>query len=318
MTAPLLLAVDGNSLLHRAYHAHEGSGQRTADGQPCWAVRGLWAQLLAAINRLDPAAVLIGFDDAEVNDRKAGHPGYKAHRLAKHPDLRAQLRATPDHLSRAGVCVVVATGAEADDVLASAATRTRAAGWRCVLATSDRDAFALIDGGTSVLRILNGGVAASPLITPSRLGILAGVRPEQYVEYAALRGDASDNLPGVPGIGPKTAVKLLAAYPTVAAAWAEIDAGGPGVTAKIGAAAARRLAEPAARAVFAANLGLMTMRTDVPLPDLEEMRLPIPAGDLLAELDEWGLDSVRAEARWLLTEPVAPAKARAAQLALWD
>ena len=77
------------------------------------------------------------------------------------------------------------------------------------MATSDRDSFSLIDEHTRMLRILNGGVDASPLLDPARLAMVTGVRPEQYPDLAALRGDASDNLPGVTGFGAKTAVKLL-------------------------------------------------------------------------------------------------------------
>ena len=298
--APLLLVVDGNSLLHRAYHAHEGSDQRTLDGRPCWAINGVWSQLLAAVNRVDPAGVLVAFDDPAVNQRRQIHPTYKAHRAVKHDNLIAQLSAAPQHIARTGVSVVVSAGAEADDVLASAAAATERSGWRCVVATSDRDAFALISAGTSVLRIINGGVANSPLLTPSRLRILTGIDPEQYCEYAALRGDTSDNLPGVAGIGPKTAVRLLNAFPTVAAA---LDADGAVLAAAIGASAAVKLATPLARETFATNRALMTMRTDVPLPDLDDMRIPIPAGDLLAELEEWCLAGVRDQARWLLTDP---------------
>ncbi|MBA2553847.1 MAG: flap endonuclease [Geodermatophilaceae bacterium] len=300
MDAPLLLAVDGNSLLHRAYHAHEESGQRTLDGQPCWAINGVWSQLLAAVNRVDPAGILVAFDDADVNQRRQSHPAYKAHRAIKHDNLIAQLASAPEQLARSGLCVVTSPGAEADDVLASAAAQAERAGWRCVVATSDRDAFALITAGTSVLRIINGGVTNSPLLTPSRLRILTGIDPEQYCEYAALRGDTSDNLPGVPGIGPKTAVRLLNAYPTVAAAMA---AEATELAAVIGRSVAAKLTTPVARQTFAMNLDLMTMRTDLPLPDFDEMRIPIPPGDLLAELEEWCLAGVRDQARWLLTDP---------------
>lgn len=296
----MLLAVDGNSLLHRAYHAHEESDQRTLDGRPCWAINGVWSQLLAAVNRVDPAAILVAFDDPAVSERRQSHPTYKAHRATKHHNLIAQLASAPEHIARTGLCVVTSPGAEADDVLASAAAQAEGAGWRCVVATSDRDAFALITASTSVLRIINGGVTNSPMLTPSRLRILTGIDPQQYCEYAALRGDTSDNLPGVPGIGPKTAVRLLNAYPTVGAALA---ADAAALAAAIGPSAAVRLATPLARATFATNLALMTMRTDVPLPDLDEMRIPIPAGDLLAELEEWCLAGVRDQARWLLTDP---------------
>lgn len=300
MDAPLLLAIDGNSLLHRAYHAHERSDQRTVDGQPCWAVNGVWSQLLAAVNRVDPAAILVAFDDPEVNRRRESHPSYKAHRATKHDDLIAQLASAPEQIARTGLCVVTAPGAEADDVLASAAAQAEGAGWRCVVATSDRDAFALITASTSVLRIINGGVTNSPLLTPSRLRILTGIDPEQYGEYTALRGDTSDNLPGVPGIGPKTAVRLLNAYPTVRCA---LSAGPAALTAAIGGSAAAKLAAPAARARFETNLDLMTMRTDLALPALDDMRIPIAADDLLAELEEWCLVGVREQARWLLTDP---------------
>lgn len=300
METPLLLAIDGNSLLHRAYHAHEQSGQRTPDGQPCWAVNGVWSQLLAAVNRVDPAAILVAFDDPAVNQRRQVHPAYKAHRATKHDDLIAQLSSAPQQIARTGLCVVTSPGAEADDVLASAASRAERAGWRCVIATSDRDSFALITASTSVLRIINGGVTNSPLLTPPRLRILTGIDPEQYAEYAALRGDTSDNLPGVSGIGPKTAVRLLNVYPTVRAALADT---GPGLAAAIGRSAAAKLTTSAAAATFATNLDLMTMRTDLELPSFDEMRIPIPADDLLAELEEWCLVGVRDQARWLLTDP---------------
>jgi len=108
--APLLLAIDGNSLLHRAYHAHEESGHRTTDGRPCWAINGLWSQLLAAVNRVDPAAVLLAFDDPAANDRKVSHPAYKAHRADKPADLVAQLADAPVHVARTGLTVRVEPG----------------------------------------------------------------------------------------------------------------------------------------------------------------------------------------------------------------
>ena len=91
--------------------------------------------------------------------------------------------------------------------------------------TSDRDSFALIDDNTSVLRIINGGVEASPLLTAARLPLLLGINGAQYRDYAALRGDASDNLPGVRGIGPKTAAKLLAALGSARAAFDDLARG---------------------------------------------------------------------------------------------
>ena len=136
--------------------------------------------------------------------RRERWPDYKAHRADKLDTLVEQLAAAADALRELGVAVVVPTGLEADDVLASVARQAPAVGASTVVVTSDRDAFGLIDANTRVLRIINGGVEASPLITAERLVTLLGVRPDQYRDFAALRGDPSDNLPGVRGIGPKT------------------------------------------------------------------------------------------------------------------
>ena len=109
-------------------------------------------------------------------------------------------------------------------MLASVARQAPAVGASTVVVTSDRDAFGLIDANTRVLRIINGGVEASPLLTAERLVTLLGVRPDQYRDFAALRGDPSDNLPGVRGIGPKTAARLLAAFGNALAAFDDLAA----------------------------------------------------------------------------------------------
>jgi 5'-3' exonuclease len=270
MSLRTLLAVDGNSLLHRSFHASARTGFRTADGRPRWAVRGLLSQLSAAVDRVCADAVVVGFDDRAVSVRRERWPSYKAHRDPKPPTLEEQLDAAVEVLRRLGVVVAVPPGLEADDVLASAAAYARTAGARAVLATSDRGSFALIDENTKMLRILNGGVDASPLLDPGRLEMVTGVRPEQYLDLAALRGDASDNLPGVPGIGPKTAARLLAEFGSAQAAFD--DAAGDGVRCRsvLGVATARTLAAPSSRAVWELNCAAMAMVADAPLGlDLE-------------------------------------------------
>ena len=116
-----LLALDGNSLLHRAFHASAGSGFRTPDGRPMWAVRGVLSQLVSAADRVCADAVVVGFDDPTASSRRERWPSYKAHRAPKPPTLELQLRAAVDVLRELGVQVVVPAGLEADDVLASAA-----------------------------------------------------------------------------------------------------------------------------------------------------------------------------------------------------
>jgi DNA polymerase-1 len=256
-----VLAIDGNSLVHRAYHAQARTGTLTAEGRPTWAVRGLLMQLVAAVDRVRPAAVVIGFDDPDASLRRERWPNYKAHRIDKLGTLVDQLRCAVDVLSELGVAVVVPPALEADDVLASTAAHARAIGSPAVVVTSDRDAFALIDDNTTVLRIINGGVDASPMMTAERLAMLLGVRPDQYRDYAALRGDPSDNLPGVRGIGPRTAARLLQEFGSAHAAFDDL----PGVRAELGAGIAARLAHADARAAWELNCQVMSMHADLPI-----------------------------------------------------
>jgi DNA polymerase-1 len=256
MPAPVVLAVDGNSLVHRSYHAHAHTGQ------PNWAVRGLLTQLVAAVERIRPSLVVVGFDDPDRSRRRERWPAYKANRVDKLDTLVEQLADAAAALRALGVAVCVPDGLEADDVLASACATARRDGARTVVVTSDRDAFALICDDTAVLRIINGGVEAAPLMTADRLVLLLGVRPDQYCDFAALRGDPSDNLPGVRGIGPRTAAALLREFGSAAAAFADLDA----VAARLGPGVAGRLAAPGAEDAWRLNCELMTMRADVALP----------------------------------------------------
>ena len=265
MSPRTLLAVDGNSLLHRSFHASARTGFHTADGRPMWAVRGLLSQLSAAVDRVCADAVVVGFDDRVHSVRRIRWPSYKSHRDPKPRTLEDQLDAAVEVLRDLGVVVVVPSGLEADDVLASAAAYARTVGARTVVATSDRDSFALIDDNTKMLRILNGGVDASPLLDPARLEMVTGVRPDQYLDYAALRGDASDNLPGVRGIGPKTARLLLAEFGTARAAFEDATGDGARCRAALGDAMTNRLADPRAREVWELNCSAMTMVASAPL-----------------------------------------------------
>ncbi|ADG76090.1 5'-3' exonuclease, N-terminal resolvase-like domain protein [Cellulomonas flavigena DSM 20109] len=321
-----LLAVDGNSLIHRSFHALAGSQLRTRDGRPTWAVKGALAQVLGAVDRVGADAVVVGFDDAAGNVRRDAHPHYKAHRAEKPGDLVTQLALAVDVFWSAGLHVVIPDGLEADDVLASAASAATAAGWHTVVCTSDRDAFALVDETTSALRIINGGVEASPVLTPERLRILTGIDPWQYRQYAAMRGDASDNLTGIRGVGPKTAVALLNAFGSVDAAFADVDTnGGARVAEVVGTACVRKLADPEGRARFWENVELMTMRTDLDL----EMDLTAASGPGLLPVDPQALQDALADvefgslqmlaARLLTSTPVgAGGDARATPVAPWD
>ncbi|WP_164860604.1 5'-3' exonuclease H3TH domain-containing protein [Rhodococcus sp. X156] len=263
---PVLLAVDGNSLIHRSYHALKHSELRAADGSPTWALKGLLSQLVGGVRRVGADAVVVGLDDSTSNVRKMRYPAYKAHRADKPEDLLVQLAAAGPLLNAAGVHTVVAPGMEADDVVASAAAHAAVAGWDTVVMTSDRDAFALVSDTCKVLRLINGGVDASPLLNPQRMHILNGVHPHQYRDYAAMRGDTSDNLPGIRGVGPKSAVKLLAEFDTVEQAFADVDDNdGLRVAKAAGQSMVAKLRDADSRAAYRRNVELMTMATDLEL-----------------------------------------------------
>ncbi len=282
---PVLLAIDGNSLVHRAFHSQAATGLRGPDGRPLWAVRGLLTQLVAAVDRVGPAAIVVGFDDPETSLRKGRWPQYKAGRVEKLDTLVGQLLDAAEVLRSMGVAVVTPPGLEADDVLCSAARFARDAGAETVIVTSDRDSFALIDDTTRVLRIINGGVDASPLLTPDRFRTMQGITPQQYRDFAALRGDPSDNLPGVRGFGPKTAARLLQAVGSVSAAFEDVAGDGKRVLAAVGPALTARLAEPAAQAAWRLNCQVMTMHDDVPLGlslDAGPGVLPLPEDEVRA------------------------------------
>jgi DNA polymerase-1 len=273
---PLLVAFDGNSLMHRAYHA-AATGRHVDDwGSPVWAIKGLVGYIARAAAQLRPDAVLVGFDCPDSSARKADYPGYKAHRPDKAADLTSQLLAAPDVLRTAAFQVVCPPGYEADDVLASSVALARASSWDCVVVTSDRDSFALVDATTSVLRVRNGGMENATLVTAVSMPEVAGVEAWQYPDLAALRGDPSDNLPGVRGFGSTTAARLLAAFGSVDAALKAVDEGRhDDLRAAVGEAAARSLAADGTRETVDRNRRLMRMRSDLPLPSLDEGRLPL-------------------------------------------
>ena len=275
---PLLIVVDAPSLLHRSYHARADTGLRDAGGRPAWALHGMLRQILEVIDQFAPDAVVFGFDDRGASVRADMFAAYKAGRAEKDAALVDQLGRAGGLLDALGLRTVTPAGWEADDVSASAAIWAERRGWDCVIVTSDRDAFAHISERTHVLRLIDGGINASPLLNPARLRILYGIAAEHYLEYAALRGDVSDNLPGVPGIGEKTAPVLLAQMGSMQAVWADIDhcAGATLVatldshaqekgTRRIGAAMLKRLADPAARERFEFNMSIMSGRTDLDL-----------------------------------------------------
>jgi DNA polymerase-1 len=156
-----------------------------------------------------------------------------------------------------------------------------------------------------VLRVRNGGLDEAVLVTPASLLQVYGVRPEQYRDLAALRGDPSDNLPGVRGFGSATAARLLAAFGTVDDAWAALDRGGHDtVRAAVGDRACEHLDSPAGRATVELNRRLMRMHTDLAVPELDSARIPISLAGMRRALLARGINL--GPSLWALTGGARP------------
>ena len=202
--------LDGHSLAYRAFFALP-SDLATSSGLVTNAVFGFTSMLIKLLQEERPDAIAVAWDVRGPTFRTEAYEPYKAQR-EKSPDLFVeQLPLIDEVLQAMDIEQLRIAGYEADDVIATLATRAKSEAWDVVVVTGDRDAFQLIEPGITVLYTVRG-------ITETARGDEAwlmeryGVKPSQYVDYAALRGDPSDNLPGVPGVGEKTAAKLIAKY----------------------------------------------------------------------------------------------------------
>lgn len=225
---PILVAVDGTNLLHRTHHAHSASDRRDARGAPVWALYGMARLLSSAVAKITsswrpPTGLVVCFDGPRELCRRRGMDSlYKATRRAPDPGLEAQLASAPQWMTDTGLSVMTIDGYEADDGCASAATAANKIGWRCIIVTSDRDAFAHASASTRVLRPVNGGgwdalgqaEIAAKYGLPTK-GYKGTFGFPAYSAYAALRGDKSDELAGVAGIGEKTAAAIISALAAV-------------------------------------------------------------------------------------------------------
>lgn len=208
---PTLMLIDGNSLTYRAFHALP-TDLATASGQVTNAVFGFTSMLINLVRDHHPDYIAVAFDRPEPTFRHERVETYKANRSEAPSILREQMGLVRQVVDTLALPTVEVPGYEADDVIATLATQARDAGLRTIVVTGDRDSYQLVeDPAISVLYNKRG---VSDYVLYDEAGILerTGVRPDQYVAYAALRGDASDNLPGVPGVGEKTAAKLVSTY----------------------------------------------------------------------------------------------------------
>ncbi len=249
-----MMLVDGNSLTYRAFFALPAD-LSTASGQITNAVFGFTSMLINLLRDHQPDAVAVAFDRPEPTFRHEAEPGYKAQREAAPDILRQQMGLVRNVLEVLRFTQIEKAGVEADDIIATLATAGRDRGDQVLVVTGDRDVYQLVED--PAIRVIYNKRGVSDYADYDEAGIeeRTGVRPKQYVTYAALRGDPSDNLPGVPGVGEKTAAKLVNQYGDLDGIFSHIEDQTPKLRAN--------LAEHEQR--VRQNAELMVLRRDVEL-----------------------------------------------------
>jgi len=217
---PTLALIDGNSIAYRAFYALP-EDLATKSGQVTNAVFGFTRMLIRLIKDHHPEGVAVAWDVSRQTFRTESYPEYKANREKAPDHFRSQLPLIDVVLQALHVTQLKEEGYEADDIIASLTRQATGDGWDVLIVTGDRDAFQLVGGPVKVLYTRR-GISDTVLADEDWVTEKYGVTPAQYVEYAALRGDTSDNLPGVPGVGEKTASKLIAEYGSIDGVFAAI------------------------------------------------------------------------------------------------
>jgi DNA polymerase I len=205
---PTLALIDGNSVAYRAFYALP-EDLATKSGQVTNAVFGFTRMLIRLLKDYHPDGIAVAWDVSRQTFRTESYPAYKAQREKAPDHFRSQLPLMDEVLQTLNITQLRAEGYEADDIIATLTRNGVAAGWEVLIVTGDRDAFQLIEGPVKVVYTRR-GISDIVLADEGYVEEKYGIRPDQYVEYAALRGDTSDNLPGVPGVGEKTASRLIA------------------------------------------------------------------------------------------------------------
>lgn len=216
----IFLIIDGSAIVHRAYHAMPAL--TTPDGTPTGAVHGFFSMLLRLIQELKPSHIAVAFDRPKPNFRKELFKEYQAQRPSMDSDLGPQFGIIQDILKKAKIATYGMDGFEADDLIGTLAHSAKKTGDVSYVVTGDRDMMQLVDNRTKILMPIK-GISEMKLFDPARVQEQFGVPPSQIVELKALQGDASDNYPGVPGVGPKTAAGLVEKYGTVINIYRHLD-----------------------------------------------------------------------------------------------
>ncbi|MFD2416938.1 DNA polymerase I [Amycolatopsis pigmentata] len=205
---PRLLLIDGHSMAYRAFFAIPADNFRTSTGQVTNAVFGFTSMLINLLRDEQPTHLAVAFDVSRQTFRSATFDGYKANRSATPDDFKGQVDLVKDVLGVLGIPVLAKENYEADDIIATLTTQAVAEGYQVLICTGDRDALQLVDDAVTVLYPRK-GVSDLVRYDPDAVTGKYGLSPAQYPDFAALRGDPSDNLPGIPGVGEKTATKWI-------------------------------------------------------------------------------------------------------------
>ena len=207
----LLLLLDGHSLAYRAFFALPVENFSTTTGQPTNAVYGFTAMLINVLRDERPTHVAVAFDRGEPTFRHEQYVEYKANRKETPADFRSQLSLIFEVLDVLGIQHLSKAGFEADDLIATLATQAAGQGMDVLIVTGDRDALQLVTEHVTVL-MTRRGISDMTRFTPGAVQEKYGLTPAQYPDFAAVRGDPSDNLPNIPGVGEKTATKWIAEF----------------------------------------------------------------------------------------------------------
>jgi DNA polymerase-1 len=199
--------VDGSSYLYRAFHVPNLQRLTNSAGEPTGAIYGVLNMVLKLLGDEDPEQVAVVFDASGKNFRHELYADYKANRPPMPDELRSQLEPLLETIEALGLPLLRVPGVEADDVIGTLARQASESGLETLISTGDKDMAQLVDEHTTLVDTMRGSVRDLDAVVAK-----FGVRPDQIVDYLALIGDSSDNIPGIPGVGPKTAAKWLGLY----------------------------------------------------------------------------------------------------------
>ncbi|HYZ35812.1 MAG TPA: DNA polymerase I [Pseudonocardiaceae bacterium] len=220
--SPRLLLLDGHSLAYRAFFALPAENFRTTTGQTTNAVYGFTSMLINLLRDEQPSHVAAAFDVSRKTFRAEAYAPYKANRNTTPDEFRGQVSLIQEVLRTLGIPVLTKEDYEADDLIATLVTRAEPEGFEVLVCTGDRDTLQLVSDQVTVLYPRK-GVSDLTRFTPAEVAERYGLTPQQYPDYAALRGDPSDNLPGIPGVGDKTAAKWVREFGSLDALIDRVD-----------------------------------------------------------------------------------------------